>query len=226
MSGSDILEGRYDRPPAEGYSDVHSTGRSHDGYVAEGLCSPIRQLEKAVVRLQQDIADYRAELKLNRTQTPAVSTRHWDSVQTTWKLRPDAGGACSGKVVTMSRPRPVVSPSAPTELEQSMRPFLAEQRRRRRRPRRRRPSPAIGDGDNHAVDKLSQRLGTETQSCPPPVVSPPAPTELGQLMCSFIAGQRRRRRPPRRQRPARRDWSDVLCFSCGNAAWVMQHART
>ena len=36
-----------------------------------------------MVRLQQDIADYRAELKLIRTQTPAVSTRYWDSVQTT-----------------------------------------------------------------------------------------------------------------------------------------------
>ena len=43
-----------------------------------------------------------------------------------------------------------------------------------------------------------------------------------QLMCSFIAGQRRRRRPPRRQRPARWDWSDVLCFSCGKSG----HAAT
>ena len=51
--------------------------------MTEGLSSPIRQLEKTVVRLQQDIADYRAELKLNRTQTPAVSTRYWDSAQTT-----------------------------------------------------------------------------------------------------------------------------------------------
>ena len=42
-------------------------------HVAEELCSPSRQLEKAVVRLQQDIADYRAEL--NKTQTPAVSAR-------------------------------------------------------------------------------------------------------------------------------------------------------
>ena len=49
----------------------------------EGLCSPIRQLEKAVVRLQQDIADCRAELKLRRTHTPAVSARYWDSVQAT-----------------------------------------------------------------------------------------------------------------------------------------------
>ena len=74
-SGSDILEGHYDRPPEEGYSDVHSTGRPHDVHVAEELCSPSEHLEKAVVRLQQDIADYRAELELNRTQTPAVSTR-------------------------------------------------------------------------------------------------------------------------------------------------------
>ena len=81
MSGSDILEGHYDRPPE--YSDIPKSVRPHDGYVAEGLCSPIRQLEKAVVRLQQDIAVYRAELQINRTQTPAVSTRYWDSVQTT-----------------------------------------------------------------------------------------------------------------------------------------------
>ena len=73
-SGSDILEGHYDRPPEEEYSDIPNSGRPHDGYVAEELCSPSRQLEKAVVRLQQDIADYREELKLNRTQTPAVST--------------------------------------------------------------------------------------------------------------------------------------------------------
>ena len=60
-SGSDILEGHYDRPPEEEYSDIPNSGRTHDVYVAEELCSPSRQLEKAVVRLQQDIADYRAE---------------------------------------------------------------------------------------------------------------------------------------------------------------------
>ena len=88
---------------------------------------------------------------------------------------------------------------------------------------------ATGAGDRRrrqpCSGKLLQRLGTETRSCPPPVVSPPAPTELGQLMCSFIAGQRRQRRPPRRpprrQRPAR-DWSDVLCLSCGKSG----HAAT
>ena len=74
-SGSDILEGNYGRPPEEEYSHIPNSGRPQVGYVAEELCSPSRQLEKAVVRLQQDIADYHEELELNRTQTPAVSTR-------------------------------------------------------------------------------------------------------------------------------------------------------
>ena len=77
-SGSDIPEGHFDRPPEEEYSDVPTSGRPHVGYVAEGLCSLIRQLEKAVVRLQQDMTDHRTELRL-RTQTP-------DSRQT-----PDSG---------------------------------------------------------------------------------------------------------------------------------------
>ena len=147
----------------------------------EGLCSPIRQLEKAVVQLQQDIADYRAELTLKRTQTPAVSTRYWDRVQTTVEApAPTPEVPAVEKLLqrlvtdTHSRPLPVVNPPAPTELEQSMRPFLAEQRRRWRR--RRRPATGAGNGENHAVDKWLQRLGMETQSCPPPVVSPPAPT--------------------------------------------------
>ena len=49
-----------------------------------------------------------------------------------------------------------------------------------------------------------------------PVESSPAPTELEQMMRSFLAGQRQR------QRPARRDWSDVVCFSCGKSG----HAAT
>ena len=264
-SGSDILEGHYDRPPEEEYSDIPKSGRPHDGYVAEGLCSPIRQLEKAVVRLQQEIADYRAELKLNRTQSPAVSTRHWDSVQTTVEsTAPTPEVPAVEKLLqrlvadTQSRPRPDVSPSAPTELEQSMRPFLAEQRRRRRQPcseqvvtvtrdentelspsgcessradRFRRVDTLIPRaGDNHAVDKLLQQLGTETQSYPPPVVSPPAQTELGQLMCSFIAGQRRRRRSPRRQQPTglERRVLFLLCYVSPVGSRVMQQhdART
>ena len=45
-SGSDILEGHYDRPPEQGYSDLHNTGRPHDVHVTEELCSPSEHLEK------------------------------------------------------------------------------------------------------------------------------------------------------------------------------------
>ena len=73
-SGSDILEGHYERPLEDGYSDIPNSGRPHDVHSEEELCSPSRQLEEAVVRLQQDIADYRTELRHNRTQAPAIST--------------------------------------------------------------------------------------------------------------------------------------------------------
>ena len=59
-SGSDIPEGHYDRPPEVEYSDILISGRPQDESGIEGLCSPSRQLEIAVVRLQKDIDDYRA----------------------------------------------------------------------------------------------------------------------------------------------------------------------
>ena len=130
--------------------------RPYDIIVIEGLCSLTDQLEKTVVRLQQDIADYRAELKISGTHTPAVSVRDGDSVQTTVK--------------------------APTPTQEV-----------------------------NAVEKMQQQLVTDTHS----------PTEL----CSFIAGQRRQRRPPQRQRPARRDWSDGLCFSCGKLGHAAARCR-
>ena len=68
-----------------------------------------------------------------------------------------------------------------------------------------------------ALKKLLQRLVTETQSRPPPVMSPPAPTELEKMMSSFLSEQRQRQRPSQRQRLARRDWRDVVCFSCGKS---------
>ena len=71
-SGSDILEDHYDRPPEVEYSDIVISGRPQDESGTEGLCSPSRQLDIAVVRLQKDIDDYRAELELTRTQTLAV----------------------------------------------------------------------------------------------------------------------------------------------------------
>ena len=72
------------------------------------------------------------------------------------------------------------------------------------------------------VEKLLQLLVGETQSRPPPVVSPPEPTELEQMLRSFLAGQHQRQRPPPRQRPVRRDWNGVVCFSCGKLC----HAAT
>ena len=63
------------------------------------------------------------------------------------------------------------------------------------------------------VEKLLQWLVTESQSRPSPVVSPPASAGLEQMLRSFLSGQQPMRPPPR-QRPIRRDWNGVVCFSC------------
>ena len=47
-------------------------------------------------------------------------------------------------------------------------------------------------------------------------------TTLEQMLRSFLDGQRRRQRPSPRQQPSRRDWTDVMCFSCGKSG----HAAT
>ena len=73
-----------------------------------------------------------------------------------------------------------------------------------------------------AVEKLLQQLVRETQSRPPAIVSPPVPTELEQMLRSFLEGQHQRQRPPPQQRPTRRYWTDVVCFSCGKSG----HAAT
>ena len=71
------------------------------------------------------------------------------------------------------------------------------------------------------VEKLLQRLVTETQSRPSPVFSPPASAGLEQMLRSFLSGQQPTRPPPR-LRPVRRNWNDVVCFSCGKSG----HAAT
>ena len=91
---------------------------------------------------------------------------------------------------TQSRPPPVVSPPAPTELEQSMRSLLAGQRRRQRPATATTVETPGPTPEVPAVEKLLQRLVTETQSRPPPIVSHPALTELEQLTRSFLTGQR------------------------------------
>ena len=44
----------------------------------------------------------------------------------------------------------------------------------------------------YAVEKLLQRLVAETQSCPPPVVSPPESVGLEKMLRSFLSGQQQR----------------------------------
>ena len=64
----------------------------------------------------------------------------------------------------------------------------------------------------HTVEKLLQCLVAETQSRPLPVVSPLESVGLEKMLRSFLSGQQQVRLPPR-QRPIRRDWNGVVCFS-------------
>ena len=85
------------------------------------------------------------------------------------------------------------------------------------------PTPEISD-----VKKLLLQLSRAPPEGPAPVVDTPVPPTLEQILRDVLDGQRRRQRQPQRQRqplkqrPARRDWSDVICFSCGKAG----HAAT
>ena len=74
-SGSDVVEGHYVGPSDDGYPGVAQSGLLQEGDSQEEIYSPSRQLEAAVGRLQQDIADYRTELRLNRMQSPAIPSR-------------------------------------------------------------------------------------------------------------------------------------------------------
>ena len=74
-SNSDITKGHYVGPSDDGYHGVAQSGLLQEVDSQEEIYSPNRQLEAAVVQLQQDIADYRTELRLNRTQSPAIPSR-------------------------------------------------------------------------------------------------------------------------------------------------------
>ena len=54
-------------PSDDGYPGVAQFRLLQEVDSQEEIYSPSRQLDAAVVRLQQDIADYRTELRLNRT---------------------------------------------------------------------------------------------------------------------------------------------------------------
>ena len=77
------------------------------------------------------------------------------------------------------------------------------------------PVPALVP-EAPAVEKLLQRLVAEAQDRPPPVVSPPESVGLERLLRLYLSGQQPVR-PPTRQRPIRRDWNGVVCFSCGKS---------
>ena len=204
-----------------------------------------------MVRLQQDIADYREELKQctdNRGSSGpdargacsvnvVTATCDWDAGGA---CSGDAGGACSGKV-TATYDRHTESPTTGCEpssadgirtvdasISRGTAPVPATattmqwtsgysdwgRRLRAVRHRIRTVDMLVHRG---TVEKLLQRLMTDTQSRPLPVVNPPAPTKLEQSMRPFLAEQHRRRRPPQRRQPARRDWSNVWQVgSCSN----------
>ena len=126
--------------------------------------------------------------KPNPDQTyPAYVVGDSDSIsETTW-------------VAAVTRPR-----SGPDQLEDLLRQLLLT------------VNPPAPIPEVPPVEKLSQRLVTETQSRSSLVVSPPESAKLEQMLRSFLSGQQPTRPPPR-PRPVRRDWNDVVCFSYGKS---------
>ena len=49
------------------------------------------------------------------------------------------------------------------------------------------------------------------------------PNTLEQTLKSLFDGQRQRQRQPPRLRQQRRDWTDVICFSCGRSGHTATH---
>ena len=106
------------------------------------------------------------------------------------------------------------------------------------------PAYVVGDADNNiettrvaavtgqrsspnqlevpAVEKLLQQLVRETRSRPPVVVSAPVPTELEQMLRSFLEGQRQRR-----DRLRDNDWPDetgpMWCVSNVGSQVMQRH---
>ena len=73
------------------------------------------------------------------------------------------------------------------------------------------PKPEIPD----IIERLQQLL-RESPNQAPAVVNPPVPKTLEQMLRSLFDGQRQRKRQPPELRQQRRDWTDVVCFSCVN----------
>ena len=107
------------------------------------------------------------------------------------------------QVATVSRPK-----SGPDQVEDMLTRLLAVQV----------PAPVP---EVPTVEKLLQRLVAETQSRQAPAVSQPEPVGLEKLFRSYLSGQQTSGLLTR-QRPIRRDWNGVVCFSCGKSG----HAAT
>ena len=97
-------------------------------------------------------------------------------------------------VATVNQPK-----SPPDQVETSMAPPI--------------PVPAPVPEDP-VVERLLQRLVAESQRRPPAPVIRDEPGGLEKLLRSFLSGQQISGQQSR-QRPARRCWNDVVCFSCG-----------
>ena len=66
------------------------------------------------------------------------------------------------------------------------------------------------------VEKLLQRLVAETQSRQSAPVIPPEPVGLENLLRLYLSGKQASGQQPR-PRPIKRDWTGIVCFSCGKA---------
>ena len=70
------------------------------------------------------------------------------------------------------------------------------------------PSSGSGGADGGKIAAASGDGDTESAA-----MSPPEPVGLGNLFRSYLSGQQTSG-PQTRQRPIRRDWNGVVCFSC------------
>ena len=85
------------------------------------------------------------------------------------------------------------------------------------------PAYAVGDADSDSEATrvavvTEQRSGqNQLEDWLRRVISTAEVPDVEKLLRSFLDGQRQRQRPPPRQQPTRRDWTDVVCFSCGKS---------
>ena len=113
------------------------------------------------------------------------------------------------RVVAVTKPK-----SPPDQLEDLLRRLLANMAAPVPVPA---PVPEVP-----TVEKLMQRLVAETQGRQLAAVRPPEPVGLGNLVRSYLSGQQTLGTQIR-QRPIRRDWNGVVCFSCGKSGHAATH---